>query len=108
MQIGGRLFVNVSSRGLEDPKSCQAPYIRAQIAESLRHHCGENGFGGMGWWWASIGKCSLVWAAMMVVPNGRCLLPVFPSLTPSFPVAHHSQPISSCFSYQALHQVVLS
>lgn len=104
MALSGHLFVNVSIRGKRS-QSSQAPYMCVQIADSLQNHSAANEFGGMGWWWVSSGKCSLVWAAMMVVPNCRCSLPSFPSFTPSFPVPRCPQPICSCLASQALHQV---
>lgn len=54
--------------------------ICVQIADSLQNQCASNEVGVVGWWRASSGKCSLVWAAMMVVPNCRCALPTLPSL----------------------------
>lgn len=97
-------------KGLKDPKvvPCQAPYMCAQIADSLQNHCAANEFSGMGWWQARSGKCSLVWAAMMVVPNCRCSLPTFSLPLLPHAIPHRPQPICSCLASQALHQVGLS
>lgn len=64
--------------------------------------------GGWAGWRESGGECSLVWAAMMVVPKCQCALPTLTFFTPSFPEPRRPQPICSCLAFKAPHQVGLS
>ncbi len=74
--------------------------ITVEITALQMNLMGWNGGGR-----ASSGKCSVLWAAVMVVPDCRSALPSFPPFTPSFPVPRRPQPICSCLASRALHQV---